>query len=304
MELTDGVVAANRALDVRDVRGARGIMAELLTAYPSSPAVLWTAGRFLGLLKSYAAAAVQFKLAVQGDPSLSHVEFEVGGKAVRLRDVPGSQWAADVLDEYSRGMYGIGDLRFEPGDVAVDVGAHIGGVSVVLATLHPDIRIIAYEPSSKNFAMLCENLKENGITNVTPVQQAVMAEAGEMALTWSPLATAGSAVGLSDQSRAAREASGWTSERVTCVTLDDVFAMHAIGRCSWLKLDCESAEWGIVAKTGVLEQIDRISLELHLPNSRRDEGMDRLVQEFSALVHRVRKVPTVVLSSTVWMADV
>lgn len=34
-------------------------------------------------------------------------------------------------------MYSLTDLTFSPGDVAVDVGAHIGGVSILLATLHP-----------------------------------------------------------------------------------------------------------------------------------------------------------------------
>ena len=70
------------------------------------------------------------------------------------------------------------------------------------------------------------------------------------------------------------------------MTLEDVFNTHAIDRCAWLKLDCESAEWGIVAKTGMLARIDRISMELHLPGSRQSEGMERCVQDFTALVNR------------------
>ncbi|MEP7344479.1 MAG: FkbM family methyltransferase, partial [Gemmatimonadaceae bacterium] len=249
MDLTEGLTAANRALDARDMHSARATIEALFATHSGAPAVQWTAGRFFGLLKAYADAAAQFKLAVEGDPALSHVEFDVAGKIVRLRDIPGSVWAADILAEFARGMYGITELSFAPGDVVLDVGAHIGGVSVVLATLHPDVRIVSYEPSSSNFTMLCANLKENSITNVTPVQQAVMGAPGELTITWSAHATAGSVVGLSDAARSAREASGWSSETVHCVTLDDVFGTHAIDRCSWLKLDCESAEWGIVAKT-------------------------------------------------------
>jgi len=279
-------------------------MATLLGTHPASADVLWTAGRFLGLLGSYGQAAVQFKLAVQSDPRLSHVEFQVGRKIIRLRDVPGSTWAADVLDEFARGMYSIADLKFSPGDVAVDVGAHIGGVSIVLATLHPNIRIIAFEPSSSNFAMLEANLTTNGIKNVTAVRQAVMGDRGELTLTWAPHATAGSTVGLSEASRRAREAGGWSSETVECVTLDDAFATHKIERCSWLKLDCEAAEWGIVAKTGVLERVVRLALELHLPASRQSEGADALTREFVSLVHRVPKPPEMMVASTVWMVDI
>jgi FkbM family methyltransferase len=303
MGLDDDLITVNRALDVRDLPLARNTIASLLGAYPEAPRVLWTAGRFLGLLGAYGQAAVQFKRAVQGDPQLSHVEFAVAGKALRIRDIPGSTWAADVLDEFARGMYAIADLPFSPGDVAVDVGAHIGGVSIVLATLHPEIRIIAVEPSSSNFVALVANLERNGITNVTPVRQAVMGDRGELTLTWAPHATAGSTVGLSDASRRAREAGGWSSETVSCVTLDDVFAAHGIERCSWLKLDCESAEWGILAKTSVLERIDRISVELHLPATRQNEGGEALTREFTALVHRVSRAPTMVVSSTVWMVD-
>src|SRR5689334_14067604 len=265
MGLPDDLITVNRALDARDLQRARDTMALLLNAHPDSPDVLWTAGRFLGILGAHGQAAVQFKRAVQVDPRLSHVEFQVAGKTLRIRDVPGSTWAADVLDEFSRGMYSIADLKFKRGDVVVDVGAHIGGVSIVLATLHPEIRIVAIEPSSSNFSMLEENLKANGIKNVTAIRQAVMGERGELVLTWAPHATAGSTVGLSEQSRRAREAGGWKSETVECVTLDDVFEANKIKRCAWLKLDCESAEWGIAAKTGVLDRVDRIALELHLP---------------------------------------
>jgi FkbM family methyltransferase len=304
MTVADDLIAVNRALDARDVQRARAMIAPLLTSHPESADVLWTAGRFLGLLGAYAQAASQFKLAVQRDPTLSHIEFALAGKSVRIRDVPGSTWAAEVLDEFARGMYSIPDLRFSPGDVAIDVGAHIGGVSIILATLNPKIRIIAIEPASSNYESLCGNLTANGITNVTPVRQAVMGERGEMTLTWAPHATAGSTVGLSDASRRAREQGGWSSETVSCITLDDVFTEHGIDRCSWLKLDCETAEWGILAKSNALGRVDRMAVELHLPASRQHEGADALIREFTSLLERASPAPTMVVASTVWMVDV
>jgi FkbM family methyltransferase len=303
MNLTEGLHAANDALEAGNSDAALAALTPLLQAYPDTPAVRWTAGRYFGLHKSYASASEQFLLAVEGDPTFSHVEFAVGSKVVRLRDVPGSPWAAKVLAEFARGMYKLSELSFAPGSVAVDVGAHIGGVSVILATLHPDLRIISYEPSSSNFAMLCANIQRNAITNVTPVQQAVMGARGQMTLTWSERDTAGAAVGLLDAPRRAREADGWRSETVQCVTLDDVMLAHGIDRCAWLKLDCEGAEWEIAAKTGVLERIDHISMELHIPASRRPAGVEHGVREFAALVNRVPKAPPVLISSTVWIDD-
>ena len=248
-------------------------------------------------------AAAHFQRAATGDRALSHVEFAVGGKVVKLRDVAGSVWAARVLDEFAHGMYGLTALTFAPGDVAVDIGGHIGGVSVILATLHPEIRIVTFEPSSSNFAMLQANLAANGITTVTPVQQAVMGRRGELTLTWTVHDTAAATIGLSDAARAGRESGGWSSETVPCVTLDDVFADHTITRCAWLKLDCEGAEWDIVAGTRVLERIDRMAMELHLPISRKAEGEQPVAEDFAKLVNRVAQPPAIVVSSTVWILD-
>jgi hypothetical protein len=130
MTLPENLAAVNRALDAHDVQRGRELIAPLLTSHPDSADVLWTAGRFLGVLGAHQQAAAQFKRAVQTN------------------------------------------------DIAVDVGAHLGGVSIVLATLHPYIRVIALEPASSNYASLCVNLKENGITNVTAVNKAVMGERG------------------------------------------------------------------------------------------------------------------------------
>ena len=303
MGLSEDLASVHRALDARDVHRARELIAPLLTSHSESADVLWTAGRFLGLLGAYEQSATQFRRAVQSDSRLSHVEFAVKGRTIKLRDVAGSTWAAEVLDEFGRGMYGLADLTFAPNDVAVDVGAHLGGVSIVLAALNPHIRIIALEPASSNYASFCANLSENGITNVTAVNKAVMGERGEMKLVWSSSATAGSTIGLSDASVRSREQTGWSSETVSCVTLDDVFAEYDIDRCSWLKLDCESAEWQILAKSNVLHRVDRMAVELHIPASRKAEGEEALIREFVSLFERITPRPTTTVASTVWVVD-
>lgn len=300
---TDRLGAAHRALDAGQSQGALALIEPLLAECPDDASVRWLVGRYLALHGATAEAAAQYDFAARHDPSLSHVEFLVAGEVVRLQDAPGSAGAAEILAEFARGMYGLARVPFARGDVAVDVGAHIGGVSVVLAKLHPEIRIIAYEPSASNYAMLCANLQANGIGNVTPVRQAVMGERGALTLTWSLQYSAGSTVSLPDAARLQREAAGWSTEIVPCVTLDDVFTDHGIGRCSWLKLDCETAEWGIAATTGVLERIDRMALELHLPCSRYAEGEERCTQDFLALINRVAHPPQVDVASTLWVRD-
>jgi 23S rRNA G2069 N7-methylase RlmK/C1962 C5-methylase RlmI len=53
--------------------------------------------------------------------------------------------------------------RLAPGDLVLDVGAHIGTHSVYLAALCA-CRVIAFEPHPEAFTALCENVRRNGLS--------------------------------------------------------------------------------------------------------------------------------------------
>ncbi len=300
MDFTQLLEVATTAIDLGDDDLAIKSVGLLLSQAPDHPSVLWQVARFHAFKGAYAEAAELYARAVAGDPRLSSVAFRVGEHTITLRDVEGSPMPAMVLEEFARGMYGLTGRHFAPGDVVIDVGAHIGAVSVVVATLNPQARIYAYEPSSSNYAMLLANLAANGVHNVVPVQAAVSGTAGTLELVWSPLQTAGASASLDAAGRQALVDQGWSRETVPCVTLDDVFATHGIDRCAFLKLDCEGAEWEIARQARALERVDAMALELHLPMSRQGEGIPALQQEFGALVMARARYPETVLSSTVW----
>jgi FkbM family methyltransferase len=291
---------AATAIDLGDDDLAIRSVGLLLSQAPDHPSVLWQVARYHAYKGAYAEAAQLYARAVAGDPRLSSVAFRVSEHTITLRDVEGSPMAAMVLDEFARGMYGLTERRFAPGDVVIDVGAHIGAVSILVAKLHPQVRVFAYEPSSSNYAMLVANLAANGVANVVPVQAAVSGTAGTLELVWSPLQTAGASATLDANGRQALVSQGWSREQVRCVTLDDAFATHGIDRCAFLKLDCEGAEWEIARHARALERVDAMALELHLPMSRQREGMPALQQEFAALVMGRARHPETVVSSTVW----
>lgn len=295
--------AATEAIDAGEDARAEQALAELLHREPDHAEGLWQLGRYHALKEEYLEGAAHFRRAVERDARLSHVIFRIGPHRITLRDVAGSRMPAMVLEEFGQGMYGLRDRRFAAGDVVIDVGAHIGAVSIVVAKLNPLARVIAYEPSSSNYARLVENLAANHIANVEAVQAAVAGERGTLELMWSEEETAGASAMLPDAARRALEQQGWRRESVPCVTLDDVFERHGIDRCAFLKLDCEGAEWGIAAHAASLARVDALALELHLPVSRRAHGVGALQQEFGALLSRHSPVPVTVLSSTVWMQD-
>jgi len=73
------------------------------------------------------------------------------------------------------------NLAFTDNDLVIDIGANIGWYSLVLShTARP--RIYAFEPEPRNYGYFTRNLKQNGNTNVIPVNAAIDNQPGEMQL--------------------------------------------------------------------------------------------------------------------------
>src|SRR5207253_534835 len=95
-------------------------------------------------------------------------EFRVDGVAMLLADIAGSVAVEVVAGEIGYGAYDFSDLAFQPGDVIIDLGAHVGVVSTFLAKQHPDVTIHAFEPTPPVYTLLVENLHRNRVRNVIP----------------------------------------------------------------------------------------------------------------------------------------
>jgi len=292
---------AAHAIDSGDDARAIEALGDVLTRDPEHPLATWHSARFLGRKGALSEAAEQFSRAVRLDRELSRVEFALRGEVMTLADVPGSTMPAMVLDELGRGMYDLANRNFAQGDVVLDIGAHIGAVSIVLARLNPHLTIYAYEPARSNYAMLTANLAANRVTNVHAIREAIAGSRGTLELLWSADASAGATAYLSPAARDRLGASGWLRESVNAVTLDDVFERHGITRCAFLKLDCEGAEWDVARSSESLARVDRMALELHAPFSRHAEGAEAVQREFASLLTSRAQFPETVIASTVWI---
>lgn len=128
-------------------------------------------------------------------------------------------------------------IRFEPGDVVLDVGANIGWYSLVIARIAKvPLDILAFEPDPDNFALLVENIRRNDCRGVTPIQAAAGPEPAQQLLyryakgnagrhSLLPI-HAGSAVGIST------------------VRIDDVWRQRELGSrvLRLIKIDVEGYE--------------------------------------------------------------
>jgi FkbM family methyltransferase len=142
--------------------------------------------------------------------------------------------------------------RFGPGDVVVDVGAHIG--SFALAALERGAGVVhCVEPDAENFALLKHNLAPYAdrvrLHHAAAWRSDVKAE--RLSLR-NPVAA---------RNTGAHQVAA-LGEGVEAVAFDDL--VELAGRVRLVKLDCEGAEWPILLTSRRLGQVQALCGEYHL----------------------------------------
>jgi len=201
-------------------------------------------------------------------------EMQVNGIPLEIEDDPGGSVAKVIVKEIKRNPI-LTTITLNPGDVVLDIGAHVGIVSVFLAKRAPQARIIAFEPISANFARLERNLVANGVTNVAAVNKAVTANGKSLILFGNAAKNSG---GFS-----AFTAPG-DRIRVESTTLKAIFKDYAIDRVRLLKIDAEGSEHPVLLSSGtLLERVDYLTGEFHISQALSEQGytLERLVKFYS-----------------------
>ena len=127
-----------------------------------------------------------------------------------------------------------------PGDVCIDIGAHIGYYTLLASRLvGPRGHVYAFEPSPRSYGALHANLDRNKVTNVTAIRAAVGEDAGPAELYEGPGTNTGGAtmqVVLADR-RGLREPVAVDVRPVTAaIPAADLRRVRAV------KIDVEGAE--------------------------------------------------------------
>lgn len=177
-----------------------------------------------------------------------------GGPSIRIRRMNLADRYA-VVEVYVKRLYSFPGFEIGRGDTIIDIGAHIGTFTVLAASRAAEGRVISFEPVSGNFSLLEENVRLNRLANVHAQRMGVAGERGEYDISVSGADSTGCTI--------CRKGDG--SERIRCITLEDVFSENGVERCDFLKIDCEGAEYQILmgAPDHVFGRIRRIALECH-----------------------------------------
>ena len=168
-----------------------------------------------------------------------------------------------AIDE---GEFELDKVKFEPGDIILDIGCNVGLLSCVIAKNYPDVTVYAFDPNP--IACLCAktNAMENKLTNVIVINKAVGIKTEKnmkfCATKKQMTASVSFMFGPSDD----HPEIVWSDQ----ITMRDVFnnALFPIEKVKYCKIDIEGDEYNLIPhlvnnESDVLEKIEHFHLEVH-----------------------------------------
>jgi FkbM family methyltransferase len=168
--------------------------------------------------------------------------------------------AQQLVDEVFSDCYRVfqTEIKFEPGDVVLDLGACEGMFSIMIAKIFPFVKVYSYEPVTRTYHQLLRNIGLNGTTNIMPRQLAVGKKAGKMTMYISKDFSGGSS------SLITYKPEDHLKEEVNVVTLEDIFNNEDIDKVKLLKIDIEGMEYEVLQYTELLDRVEYVTGEFHI----------------------------------------
>lgn len=150
-----------------------------------------------------------------------------------------------------------------PTPVILDIGAHIGLATLYFKQKFPSAKILALEPNPANFAILQQNIGQNGLRDVTAIQAAISIKSGTKEFFVDDTGENWFSTG-SFTPKAWNGMQATASITVQTLSLADLLAQSSISSIAILKLDIEGYEQTLLKNSAdVLEKVENIIFEFH-----------------------------------------
>lgn len=131
--------------------------------------------------------------------------------------------------------------------VVVDVGCHIGTISIPVAKALPESRVFSIDAYPVALAKLIKNIDLNKLTNITVINSAI-SDQSTLLNIYPCLQNAGGARVTGFKGRPEEHDGG--AVLVQPVSLQSVFAFYGLNHCDLLKIDIEGYELSALRSAG------------------------------------------------------
>lgn len=173
-----------------------------------------------------------------------------------------------IVGAFCEDEYKVLEQKFRKDDIVLDLGAHIGAVTLLYTTMLPDLKIYAFEAVRENFELLKKNIREfsyGGEINI--FNQAVwFYDDDDAKLYYGDNSETGKIHKFIGSLFTVRDFyDKRVFKKVNTISLSKIFEEYHIFSCRFVKMDIEGSEYGVLKGTPkeVLEMIDRIHGEYH-----------------------------------------
>ncbi len=193
----------------------------------------------------------------------------VNGIDLDIDDDPEGGVAKIICREIEQ-SYKLDDIPFHDGETVIDVGAHVGVVSIYLAKKYPGITVYAFEPVRANYERLLRNIEANMVKNVIPHNIAVSGLGKTLELRGNADQNSGGfSAMIGDETKHLKD----MRVVIDSITLPKIFQQYKIDRVKLLKIDCEGMEYEILGcHEEMLDSVDYLVGEFHVNKAIQGRG--------------------------------
>jgi FkbM family methyltransferase len=176
----------------------------------------------------------QVPVLLRGEPLVEVSRFD--GQVFHFAR-PANASLGDALWRVSNDFYLLHTAVLRHGDTVIDVGAHVGVVSIYLAKKYPFIKVYALEPNPLTFACLRRNIELNGVANVIALNKALSGDGQSRTLYTNAWDSGWATL----DAKMASSPHLFSTVQIDTVTLEHLFQEYQVGHCRLLKITAPGA---------------------------------------------------------------
>ncbi len=194
---------------------------------------------------------------------------------------------ATIQEIFVDEIYAFDTSRKDP--FIIDAGSHIGIAVLFFKMKNPHSKIVCFEPDSRSFKLLTQNIQHNRLQNVTLINAALSQQGGVIPFYGEDEQTTADNRGNSIVKQWGMQRESSTQRLVPSLCLSS----YVNQTVDFLKMDIEGAEQGVLEELGDrLNFIKALTLETHdmeAPHkTNRHENIEHLLKSYDFKLESIR----------------